>query len=575
MTRTTDVVVEAFEAAGVETVFGFPCEQMDPYYASLAESDLRHVLARSEASAALMADGYARAARTLGVVDGVSGPGAAYIGAGLSEAAGASSPVLALTGGNDRATRGNGVIQDADNEAVLAPWTATTADPESPTRAVDAVQRAIRTATATVPAPAHVNLSEDVLGGDVDAETGEGSDVDADAGGGDSADAASFLRGDVDGSYPRERPEPSADAVVDVLDLLAGAERPVVVAGEGVVRADAMDALSRFARTADVPVVTSMNGKGAVAETEPYAVGVVGRWGFCRVANDALADADLVLGVGTRFGELTSVGWTLVPDDAPLVHVDLDPEWLGRNYEPAVGIRADLRATLDALADAVDADAPAGADARAARVDSLAADREAWREEHRDDLTSDRSPVQPQRVVHELNERIPAEGVLVSATSFPGFFSGAFYETEESGLRYLQARGSDGINAALPQALGVQAARPDAPVVVLSGDGGIGYHVADLETAAREDLPVTVVVTNNESLGSSKMSQMATHSVDQSTDFQPGVDYAQVARGFGCEGERIEDAERVGPAIEDAIASEAPTLLDVQVDAFAAPPLLV
>jgi acetolactate synthase-1/2/3 large subunit len=571
VTRTTDVVVEAFEAAGVETVFGFPCEQMDPYYASLAESDLRHVLARSEASAALMADGYARAARTLGVVDGVSGPGAAYIGAGLSEAAGASSPVLALTGGNDRATRGNGVIQDADNEAVLEPWTASTADPESPTRAVAAVQRAIRTATATVPSPAHVNLSEDVLGGDV------ASTEDADAADDESDEpaASSFLRGDVDGSYPRERPEPSADAVVDVLDLLAAAESPVVVAGEGVVRAGATDALSRFASTAAVPVVTSMNGKGAVAETEPYAVGVVGRWGFCRVANDALAEADLVLGVGTRFGELTSVGWTLVPEDAPLVHVDLDPEWLGRNYEPAVGIRADLRATLSALADAVDADAPAGAEAREARVESLAADREAWRDEHRDDLTSDRSPVQPQRVVHELNERMPADGVLVSATSFPGFFSGAFYETEEPGLRYLQARGSDGINAALPQALGVQAARPDAPVVVLSGDGGIGYHIADLETAAREDLPVTVVVTNNESLGSSKMSQMATHSVDQSTDFDPSVDYAQVARGFGCQGERIEDAERVGPAIEDAIASEAPTLLDVHVDAFAAPPLLV
>ncbi|WP_336351334.1 thiamine pyrophosphate-binding protein [Halorubellus litoreus] len=568
MTRTTDVVVEAFEAAGVETVFGFPCEQMDPYYASLAESDLRHVLARSEASAALMADGYARAARTLGVVDGVSGPGAAYIGAGLSEASGASSPVLALTGGNDRATRGNGVIQDADNEAVLEPWTTSTADPESPTRAVEAVQRAVRTATATVPSPAHVNLSEDVLGGDV--ASNEAAD---DAS--DEPAASSFLRGDVDASYPRERPEPSADAVVDVLDLLAGAERPVVVAGEGVVRADATAALARFARTADVPVVTSMNGKGAVAETEPHALGVVGRWGFCRVANDALADADLVLGFGTRFGELTSVGWSLVPEDAPLVHVDLDPEWLGRNYEPAVGIRADLRATLDALADAVDADAPAGADARADRVASLAADREAWREEHRDDLTSDRSPIQPQRVVHELNERIPAEGVLVSATSFPGFFSGAFYETEEPGLRYLQARGSDGINAALPQGLGVQAARPDAPVVVLSGDGGIGYHIADLETAAREDLPVTVVVTNNESLGSSKMSQMATHSVDQSTDFDPSVDYAQVARGFGCEGERIEDAERVGPAIEDAIASEEPTLLDVHVDPFAAPPLLV
>lgn len=548
MSRTTDAIVALLETAGVETVFGFPCKQMDPYYASLAGSDVRHVLARSEASAALMADGYARAARSLGVVDGVSGPGAAYLGVGLCEASGASSPVLALTGGNDRRTRGTGVIQDGDNEAILEPFTASTADAETPDRAVEAVEQAVREATAGVPAPVHVNLPEDVMDGETDREP----------------------RGDVTGSYPRTRPAPDETAIGAVGDLLETADRPVIVAGEGVIRAGASDALSRFAETADVPVVTSMNGKGAVAETAPYALGVVGRWGFCQVANDAVASADLVLGVGTRFGELTSVGWTLVPEDVPLVHVDLDPTWLGRNYEPAVAIRADLRATLRALADAADGDAD-----RAARIDALAADRTDWRESHADELTSDDSPIKPQRVVAELNDRLPPEAVLVSATSFPGFFSGAFYETEQSGVRYLQARGSDGINVCLPQALGVQAARPDTPVVALSGDGGIGYHIADLETAAREELPVTAIVTNNDALGSSKMSQLGGYNIDQSTDFHPDVDYAQVARGLGCAGEHITDPERVGPAITDALDADEPTLLDVQVDPYAAPPVLV
>jgi acetolactate synthase-1/2/3 large subunit len=548
MVRTTDAIAATFEQAGIETVFGFPCEQMDPYYASLAGSDLRHVLARSEASAALMADGYARAARTVGVVDGVSGPGAAYIGVGLCEASGASSPVLALTGGNDRRTRGNGVIQDGDNEAILDPFTGSTTDAETPDRAVEQVEQALRTATTGVPGPAHVNLPEDVMAEETEREP----------------------RADVTAEYPRTRPEPGEEAVADVVELLADAERPVVVAGEGVLRAGASDALAAFAETADVPVVTSMNGKGAVAETAPYALGVVGRWGFCRVANDAVEEADLVLGLGTRFGELTSVGWSLVPEDVPLVHVDLDPEWLGRNYEPTVAVRADLRATITALTDAVEGDAD-----RAERIDSLSDERRSWREEHADALTSDDAPVKPQRVVGELDERLPADAVLVSATSFPGFFSGAFYETERPGLGYLQARGSDGINVCLPQALGVKAALPDRPVVALSGDGGIGYHVADLETAAREDLPITVVVTNNDSLGSSKMSQLATYNVDQSTDFHDGVDYAQVARGFGCAGERITDPERVGPAIEESLDADVPTLLDVQVDPYAAPPVLV
>src|SRR6056297_193418 len=372
MARTTDTIVALFERAAVETVFGFPCEQKDPYYASLDAADVRHVLARSEASAALMADGYARAARRLGVVDGVGGPGAAYLGVGLAEAAGASSPVLALTGGNDTATRGNGVIQDGDNEAILDPFAESTADAESPDRAVEAVEQAMRLSTAGVPGPTHVNLPEDVMREETDREP----------------------RPDATADYPQSRPEPDADTVDEVASLVADADRPVVVAGEGVLRAGASDALTEFAEAADVPVVTSMNGKGAVAETAPYALGVVGRWGFCQVANDAVENADLVVGLGTRFGELTSVGWSLVPEDAPLVHVDLDPAWLGRNYEPTVAVRADLRATLDALADAATGDADC-----AARVDDLAADRADWRATHEDDLTSGETPVKPQRVV--------------------------------------------------------------------------------------------------------------------------------------------------------------------------------
>ena len=548
MARTTDTIVTLLERGGVETVFGFPCEQLDPYYASLDAADVRHVLARSEASAALMADGYARASRSLGVVDGVSGPGAAYIGVGLCEAAGASSPVLALTGGNDTGTRGNEVIQDADNEAILGPHTKATADAENPDRAVEAVERAIRVATSGVPGPTHVNLPEDVMRAETDREP----------------------RDDVDAAFPSTRSAPDPEAVAEVADLVAAAERPVVVAGEGVVRAGASEALTAFADAADVPVATSMNGKGAVAETEPFALGVVGRWGFCEVANDAVAEADLVVGLGTRFGELTTVGWSLVPEDVPLVHVDLDERWLGRNYEPTVAIQADLRETIRAFDEAVSGDSD-----RAERIERLASDRRAWREGFAADLESDETPVKPQRVIQELNERIPDEGILVSATSFPGFFSGAFYETKEPGVRYLQARGSDGINVCLPQALGVQAARPTSPVVALSGDGGIGYHIADLETAVREDLPVTVVVTNNESLGSSKMSQLGSFNVDVSTDFAPEVDYAQVARGFGCAGERIEEPARVGPAISEAIEADEPILLDVQVDPYAAPPLLV
>ena len=549
MTGTTDEIVELFEAGEIDTVFGFPCEQMDPYYSSLADSSLRHVLGRSEASAALMADGYARANRTVGVVDGVGGPGAAYMSAGLCEADGASSPVLALTGDNERDIRGREVIQDGDNEAILGPHAEVTFDAESADRAVEAVESALRQMTTGVPKPAHVNLPGDVFEADID-----------------------YSPAAVDASYPADRPAPNPERVAATLDRLDAAEAPVVLAGEGVVRADASDALAEFAEWTNTPVVTSINGKGAVAETDPYALGVAGRWGFCETANDALEAADLVVGLGTRFSDLTTVGWSMIADDADIVHVDLDRAWLGKNYAADVAIQADVRATLRALNDCV---APDDYADRADRIESLDADRTEWRASHEGDLRSDAEPVAPARVVDELNETIPSDGVLVSATSYSGFFSGAFYEVEEPGLGYLQARGSDGINVCLPQAIGVQLARPDTPVVALSGDGGIGYHIADLETAAREGLPLTVVVLNNDGLGSSKASQIGTDNFQLSTDFHEGVDYAAIARGFGCRGETVETPAELTEALPDAIDSDEPTLLDVQVDPFAVPPILV
>ncbi|WP_436901161.1 thiamine pyrophosphate-binding protein [Halovenus halobia] len=549
MTDTTERIVEYFESSGVETVFGFPCEQMDPYYSSLADSSIRHVLARSEASAALMGDGYARASRQVAIVDGVGGPGAAYIGAGLCEADGASSPVLALTGGNDRPIRGREVIQDGDNEAILDPHTDVSYDAESGPRAVEMVQSAIRQMTSGVPGPAHVNLPGDVLDEECDVRLAN-----------------------TDTAYPGTRPAPESERVREILELVESAAKPVILAGEGVVRADASEELAAFAEQTQTPVVTSVNGKGAVPETEPYAVGTVGRWGFCEPANDALEAADLVVGLGTRFSDLTTVGWTLISDETDIVHVDLDPAWLGKNYDPTVAVQADIRETLNSLNSEVD---PAAFTERKERIERLAAERESWREGHHDALTSDDSPVKTQRIIGELNRVIPEDGVLVSATSFAGFFSAAFYEVDRAGLGYIQARGSDGINACLPQALGVQVARPDETVVALTGDGGVGYHIADLETAAREELPLTVVVLNNDGLGSSKASQQATDAFELSTDFAEGVDYAQVARGFGCEATRIDEPDRFVDELEAAVASDQPTLLDVQVDPFTLPPIIV
>ncbi|MFB6267094.1 MAG: thiamine pyrophosphate-binding protein [Halodesulfurarchaeum sp.] len=551
MTFAADIV-GAFEASNVEVVFGVPSEQLEAYYAALDESEIRHVLGRSEASAAAMADGYARASGRLGVVDGVGGPGAVNIGVGLIEAAGASSPVLALTGDNQRAFRGLEAIQDADNEAILAEHVKESWDPDTPDRGIQAIRTAIAEAVTGVPGPVHVNLTEDLL------------DKSPSSSGAATVPPTT--------SYPAARPVPDRESLEEAVEAIEAASRPVIIAGEGALRSQAWAAVGRLASDADIPVVTSMNGKGIVDEREPYALGVVGRWGFAAPANETVAESDLVLAVGTRLGELTTNRYSLLPEEETLVHVDLDPTWLGRTIEPDVAVLGDIRATVEHLHEGV-ADRYSGS--RAEYIAELAEASDAWRESTRSELESDDTPVHPARLVAELEGALPPSSTVVSATSFPGFFSAAYYRVREPGIRYVQARGSDGINYALPQALGIQLAAPERPVVAVSGDGGFGYHVADLETAAREELPVTVVVLNNQSLRSSKASQLGNYNVDVSTDFHPDVDYAAVAEGFACEGHRIETPEALVEYLPAAIDADRPVLLDVQVDPFAMPPVKV
>lgn len=550
----TDTVAEAiiaeFEAHGIDMAFGFPCEQFEPYYGALARSDIRHVHARSEASAALMADGYARVSRSVGVTDGVGGPGATYTAAGLIEAAGAQSPVVALTGDNDRAFRGNEAIQDADNLGILAPHADSQADPDTPAAAPVAVRRAISEAVTGVPGPTHVNLTEDLLTEPVDEH---------------GATAA------INASVPKQRPVPDDESVEALVHAIRTADQPIVLAGEGVHRADAAGELTAFALETAIPVATSMNAKGAVPEDEPVSVGVAGRWGYCEVANEAVADADLVIGVGCRFGELTTVGWTLFDPAATIAQVDLDPHWLGRTVDVDISVLGDIGATIDALGRRLHTDDTGNE----ARVESLAAAKGEWRDDFANRLEADGTPIDPARLTAEMTAAMPDDGLLVAATSFPGFMTAAFHKVREPGIGYLQPRGSDGINAAFPMALGAQLAAPDRTVVCATGDGGFGYHLADIETAVREDLPITIVVFDNQSLGSSKLSQLANVGTHLSTDFAPEVDYAAVARGFECSGVLVEEPAGIRPALEDAIDRDEPVVVSVRVDPAAVPPVIV
>lgn len=548
--NVADKIVDFFETSEISHLFGFPSEQLEPYYASLSGSELRHVLCRSEAAASIMADGYARTSFKVGICDGVGGCGATNLSIGMIEAKGASSPLLVMTGDNARDVRGKEIIQGANNLNILDELTKNSYDPENGERILQSLKQAIKESITGIPSPVHVNICTDILEEQIDSEIKKAPNL----------------------KYPAFRPEPDEESVKSAEKILKEAEKPVILSGEGSLRSQAWDEVVKLAEKTHTPVITSMNGKGIIPETNSHSAGVVGKWGCCETANNVIGESDAVLAIGTKLGELTTVGWSNIPEDAKIIHVDLDSEWLGKNYDVDLPIMADIKATISSILDRIDSDDFSD---REDRISRISQNKEEWWESNKDDFESDEVPINPARVVSDLYNVFPDDSILVSSTSNSGWFTSAYYRIREPGVKYIQARGSDGINYAFPQALGAKIANPDNPVAVVSGDGGFGYHISELETAVREDLPVTVVLLNNQGLMSSRLSQFANWDTTFSTEFDPDVDYAQIAGGYGCEADLIEDPQNIESALENGLSSDVPTLLDIRVNPDAIPPLIM
>lgn len=546
----SDYIVELLEKAEVSHTFGFPSEQMEPYYASLDKAKYSHILCRSEAGAAIMADGYARTSFKAGICDGVGGCGATNLSIGMIEAFGASSPLIVMTGDNSREIRGKEIIQGANNIEILKEFTKNSYDPETAKRAIEALKNAIRETTTGIPSPVHVNLTNDILNKEIEIDIGDIQTT----------------------KYPKARPEPNEESVDKTVKILSEAEKPVIISGEGSLRSQAWDSVKKLAEKTHTPVVTSMNGKGIIPETNPHSAGVVGKWGCCQTANDVVEESDAILAIGNKLGQLTTAGWSNIPEEATIIHVNMDSEWLGKNYDVDLPILADIKATIENVVEKID---ESDFTDRENRIKEVAESKLEWFETCSHDLESDSVPIEPERVINEIYNVTPDDSILVSSTSNSGWFTSAFYRVREAGVKYIQARGSDGINYCLPQALGAQVANPDTTVVAVSGDGGFGYHISELETAVREELPITVALLNNQALMSSKLSQWVNWDTSVSTDFSPGVDYAQIAEGFGCEAEIIEKPENLESALKNAINSKIPTLLDIRVNPDAIPPVLL
>ena len=540
------LVVEMLRAHGVRTIFGVPGDTGLAFYDALSQAQERGeitlVLARDERSAAYMADVYARVSFRPGVCEGPSGAGATYLASGLAEAHASSIPVIAITSDIPVGQEDRNVLTALDQSALFAPITKWSPLVKQTNRIPDTLRQAFRIATSGRPGAVQVTLPMDVLA--------------------DRVEAPSLHASEVCQRYPAYRTRPDPEAVKQAAALLLRASQPVIVAGGGAVTSGAWNELTELAEALGAAVGTSICGKGAIAEDHPLSLGVVGSNGRRPYANAVLEGADLILYVGCKTDSVTTAGWTLPPltTSQTILHLDVDPTEIGRNYATAVGLVGDAKLGLGDLAQTVRV---LGAQPRPNPLHALEDKVSEFWADFEAKAKVATYPIKPQRVIRALAQLLPSDSVVIADAGTPTPFAAAYLRSR-AGRQVIIPRGYGGLGYAIPGVLGAKLARPQATVVGLMGDGSFGMSAGELETVARLGLPVTLIQFNNACFGWIKVSQELFHRGRSfGVDFSSETDHAGIARGFGLRGVRVEDPKDVEPALRKALASDGPTFIDI------------
>ena len=517
----------------------------------LEELGIRRILTHSEKAAVYMADGYARISGQPGVCLAQS-VGAANLAAALQDPFLARTPIIAITGKKPPQFLHRNAYQEVDHGPLFAPLTKFNVDVTELEQLPPLLRQAFREATSGQPGPVHLDL------------------VGRDASNLEASEAELTVA--IDEQYlsaPAFRPEPSRELIEKACELLASAQRPIIVAGGGVRISGAAEEVIRLAEKCQIPVATSVNGKGSILEDHPLSAGVVGSYSM-ECANRAVYEADLVLFIGSGTGDQTTHDWRILQAGTQIIQIDIHPPELGRNYPNTLGIPSDAKMALQAIVAAIDP--AAGNPDWLARFNDLVA---ATHEQYEPLRHSDEIPIRPERICKELTEGIPDDAIIVSDTGYSAIWMAAMFRVLKRSQTFIRAAGSLGWS--FPAALGAKCAAPDRPVITFTGDGGFWYHFAELETACRYGIHTVTVINNNGGF-SQGITNIHSHYQNRAGNpeelyrFSPEIHFAQIAEDLGGFGVRVADPKDIAPALQAALRASAPAVVEVLTDFSARAP---
>jgi len=536
-------LARAFAGTGMTHVF-FVESTMRRTLLALSDLGVKPILGHSEKAAAYMADGYARVAMRPGICMAQS-VGAANLASGLQDAYLGHSPVIALTGRKEPSFQHRNSYQEIAHAPLFSAVTKFSTPVDTTAELPRLLRHAWRSALADPVRPTHLDLNG--LQGDV-IELGQTS-------------APLELETEAR-RIPVHRPVADDRDIEAAAKILSSTRRLAIVAGDGAAASGAGPQILALAEALAAPVATTLGARGIIPTRHRLSVGVAGSYS-APPANRIVHGADLVLFIGCDTGDQVTLNWTIPPIETRIVQIDADPMELGRSYPNTTGLVGDPKATVARLVQVVGR--PDRDRAFVDEAERIVAD---WRESMTPFIQKNTAPIAVERLCAEITKALPADGVLVADTGYSGIWTGTMIDLDTTGQTYLRAAGS--LGWAFPASLGAKCAAGDRKVVCFTGDGGFYYHLAELESARRYQIPAVVVVNNNSGFGQNltgvrRISGNRPNRGEELIRFGP-TDFAKVAASFGVRGIRVEEPGRIAPALAEALAANEPVVVDVVTD---------
>jgi len=546
--RVGEKLAELLADNGVDYVYGVPGGQTLPLYDGIRKLQGRidHVLMRDERSAGFAADAYARMTGRAGVCDGTVGPGATNLVSPLAEAYCSSIPLVVIvsdisTTWEHRRERGNAsqAMHQLEMFQTVSKWQVKVTEPGA---LESTINSAFRVATSGKPGPVVVSIPDNVGYADFDFGQPEKSALGA--------------------IYPRSRSVPNPEDVKKACQMILDAKKPLLVVGGGAHISGCYQQVKTLTEHLRAALITTISGKGIIEETHPQAFGVTGAFGN-PIAKEIMQEADLVFFIGCKVGQISTFGYRIPESTTPIIHLDSDPEEIGRNYVNSAPLVGDASLGLDAVIASLVGMKPA--------VDwdfeSYKEKHQQWYKEIIEQHMSPEKRLRPQAVMGAVNESMTGDDMVVCDASLASGWAASLIQFSTVGRSYIAPRGLAILGWGSPAAIGTAIAlQKKNRILQFAGDGGFGYSVQEVEVMKRLGLPVVSIVFNNSSLGWIKHNQQDFFQENYiSTDFTD-IDFATVAKGFGARGYTVRTIDELKEALEQEKSPQGPAVIDIKTD---------